>query len=70
MQCLFSQKDAEPEVVEDYKSALKAKNNVEVDQYRNMQHGWMGARGFYNGEESVKEFERGYVSICTYSIPG
>ena len=45
---------------EKYKAALKTRKDVEIQDYSTMQHGWMGARGFYNGEESVKGFEKGY----------
>ena len=46
---------------EKYKAALRTRRDVEMEDYSNMQHGWMGARGFYKGEESVKEYERGCV---------
>ena len=65
--CLFSQKDGDAELVKKYKEALKAKKDVEIEDYTNMLHGWMGARGFYSGEESVKGFERGFVDILSSS---
>ena len=65
--CLFSKKDAAPELVEEYGNALKeaGKENV-VDKYDDMEHGWLAGRANFEDAEVVKEFEKGYTQLADF----
>ncbi|CEL03087.1 hypothetical protein ASPCAL04245 [Aspergillus calidoustus] len=55
------------DVVQAYKEIIAA-NGIGgfVETYENMWHGWMGARADLKGEESAREFIRGYEQIAGF----
>lgn len=57
--CLFSKEDGTPELMKEYQEALEKKSENVVETYGTMRHGWMGARGNFQDEEVIKEYERG-----------
>ena len=51
----------------EYAKILKQAGKVgEVETYRTMFHGWMGARADLQNEENAKEFERGYNQAAAF----
>ncbi|KAH8591331.1 hypothetical protein B0O99DRAFT_272875 [Bisporella sp. PMI_857] len=60
--------NGEPEdVVAQYKEILESEGrNGVVETYKDMHHGWMGARANFEDENNLKEYERGYNQVASF----
>lgn len=64
--CLFSSKDGEPDVIEEYGNILKSKPGCVVDHYPEMPHGWMSARGNLKDEANIRDYKKGWSQAADF----
>ncbi|KAL4802651.1 hypothetical protein BDV18DRAFT_163616 [Aspergillus unguis] len=64
---VLASKDEPIEAIQAYDEIIKAKQlGGFVETYRDMWHGWMGARADLEKEESLKEYTRGYAQLAEF----
>ncbi|PLB45832.1 dienelactone hydrolase [Aspergillus steynii IBT 23096] len=63
---VLASKDEPADVVQQYKDIIANGPGSHVETYESMWHGWMGARADLDGEESVKEYRRGYEQLASF----
>ncbi|KAI9039372.1 dienelactone hydrolase family protein [Aspergillus affinis] len=64
---VLASKDEPADVVQQYTEIIGQNGTGGlVETYEKMWHGWMGARADLDGEESVKEYRRGYEQLAAF----